>query len=200
MKQKKQSWQRTAYALDGFYGSGHVAVAPTPMDMDTIAQEWYTTASHDPEAIVLGVFLWPDLSGNDIGSISFPQNVLDKHVAIGSAIFAGRAPTYEGSFDRIDCQSLEGWAWDASQPNTPVSVDIYDGAQKLATVRANQFRQDILNAGIGNGQHGFTFSLPESLRNGQSHSIRIKYSGLDLQLSSSPRSINSLLLMPGKDG
>ena len=190
MKSKKQPHQRMVYALDGFYGPPHLPVAPTAADMDTIAQEWYTFASRDPEAILVGVFLWADLpSENAIGSVSFPQNVRDKHKAIGEAIKAGRAPTYQGTFERIDCTSLGGWAWDASQPNTPISVDIYDGTQKIATVRANHFRQDLQNAGIGNGQHAFTFNLPTSLRDGQAHWITIKYGGLKQQLSSSPRSI-----------
>jgi len=181
LKLKKYPWQRTAYALDGFYGPSHRAVALSVADMDTIAQEWYTIASEDPDAILLAPFLWADLPSEEaIGSKSFPQNVLDKHAAIGAAILAGRFPKYQGSFERIDCQSVVGWAWDASQPNTPVSVDIYayDRAQTIATVRANQFRQDLLNAGIGNGQHGFSLSLPASLRDGRSHWIQIHYSGL----------------------
>lgn len=191
LKLKKQSWQRIAYTMDAFYGESHYAIAPTVADMDTIAQEWYTIASRDPEAILLAPFLWANLSGEGaIGSVSFPQNVLNKHAAIGAAILAGKAPTYQGYFDRIDCQSISGWAWDASQPNTPVSVDIYDGVEKITTVRANQFRQDLLNANIGNGQHGFSFNTPPRLRDGQSHSVVIKYSGLDQQLSLSPRSIN----------
>ena len=190
LKLKKQWWQKTAYTLDAFYGSSQVPVAPTVADMDTIAQEWYTFASRDPEAIVLAAFIWPDLTGeNAIGTISFPQNVLDKHAAIGAAILAGRAPSYQGYFDWINCQSLVGWAWDASQPNTPISVDIYDGAVRIATVRANQFRQDLLNAGIGNGWHGFSFNLPAHMRDGQTHSIAIKYGGLDQQLNVSPKSI-----------
>lgn len=185
LKLKKQSWQRTAYTLDGFYGPSHVAVAQTVADMDTIAQEWYTIASEDPESILLGAFLWADLpSEGAIGSKSFPQNVLDKHAAIGAAILAGKFPTYQGNFERIDCQSVAGWAWDASQPNTPVSVDIYayDRAQTMATFRANQFRPDLLSAGIGNGQHGFSFSLPASLRDGRPHWIQILYGGLGREI------------------
>jgi hypothetical protein len=190
LKGKKQWWQKTAYTLDAFYGSSQISVAPTVADMDTIAQEWYTFASQDPEAMVLAAFTWPDLTGeNAIGSISFPQNVLDKHAAIGSAILSGRVPTYQGWFDSVNCQSLVGWAWDASEPNTPISVDIYDGVQKIGTVRANQYRSDLYYAGIGNGWHGFSFNLPQSIRNGQTHSIAIKYSGLDQQLNASPQSI-----------
>jgi hypothetical protein len=42
-----------------------------------------------------------------------------------------------------------GWAWDANHPNTSINVDVYDGNTLIATVAANQFRQDLLNAGIG---------------------------------------------------
>lgn len=191
LKQKKQSWQKMAYTLDAFYGPSHKVIAPTVQDMDTIAQEWYTIASRDPEAILLSPFLWADLTGeNAIGSVSFPANVLAKHAAIGAAIRSGRAPVYQGNFERLDCQQISGWAWDVSQPNTPVSVDVYDGTQKIATVRANLFRQDLLNAGIGNGQHGFVLNLPASLRDGQTHSITLKYGGLNELISGSPRSVS----------
>jgi hypothetical protein len=191
LKSKKQPWQRTGYTLDGFYALNHYWAGISFDNMDSIAQEWYTFASRDPEAILIGIFSWyqaPDTGG--YGSKDFPQHILDKHAAIGSAIFAGRFPNYQGTFDSIDCQSMAGWAWDASQPNSPISVDIYDGAQKIATVRANQFRQDLLNAGIGNGQHGFTFPIPTSLRNYYSHWITVKYSGLAEQLANNPRIIS----------
>ena len=190
LKQKKQSWQKMAYTLDAFYGPPHAPIAASAADMDTIAQEWYTIASKDPEAVVLAPFLWANLSCEGaIGSTSFPQNVLKKHQAIGAAILAGKVPKYQGVFESVSCFSVKGWAWDASQPNTPISVDIYEGSQKLATVRANQFRQDLLNGGVGNGQHGFTFNLPTSLRDGLVHWITIKYSGLEDQLNSGSRTI-----------
>jgi hypothetical protein len=47
----------------------------------------------------------------------------------------------------------------------------------------------LVNAGIGNGQHAFTFTLPPSIRNGQNHLITIRYSGLYDQLYSGQRSI-----------
>ena len=107
LKSKKKSWQRMAYTLDGFYGPPHQQAGLTLDNMDSIAQEWYTFASADPEAVLIGVFLWPDLTNESaIGSISFPPHVLDKHAAIGSAILAGKVPIYQGSFDRIDCQGF----------------------------------------------------------------------------------------------
>ena len=193
LKSKKQSWQRIAYGLDGFFTQNHINAGLTLDNMDTIAQEWYTLASRDPEAILLAVFAWFPVDGG-YGSVDFPnyaaQHVLDKHAAIGAAILSGRGPTYQGNFDTIDCQSVAGWAWDTSQPNTPISVDIYDGQQKIGTVRADQYRQDLVNAGIGNGKHGWTFTLPPSVRNGQNHWIGARYSGLSNELNSSPRYLN----------
>ena len=89
----------------------------------------------------------------------------------------GIEPVYEGYLDSADCQSIAGWAWDSNQPDAAIDVDIYDGAALIGTVTANQFRQDLLNAGKGNGVHGFTFATPASLRDGQPHSIRVKFSG-----------------------
>jgi hypothetical protein len=37
-----------------------------------------------------------------------------------------RAQSYGGYFDSADCGTLQGWAWDATQPNTPINVSIYD--------------------------------------------------------------------------
>ena len=188
LKNLKQTWQKMAYAMDAYHDSDHVSVAKYPEDMDTIAQEWYTIASRDPDAILLSPFLWDGLCGSGfVESVNFPQNVIDKHKAIGAAIFAGKVPTYQGVFESIDCQSLKGWAWDASQPNTPISVDVYDGTQKLATVRANQPK-----SGVGNGLHGFTYTLPESLHDGRTHWITIRYGGLEEQLNSNPRTVTCL--------
>lgn len=190
LKARKQSWQRMAYTLDGFYKAEHQYVAPTAGDMDLIAQEWYSVASQDPEAILLGVFLWPDIPEEQaIGSANLPSAVLNKHAAIGSAILAGRVPTYQGAHEYIDCRLTSGWAWDASLPNSPIAVDIYDGSARLGTVRADSYRQDLAGAGYGNGYHGFWFPLSVAVRDGRTHVISVKYAGTDTLIGGSPRSI-----------
>jgi hypothetical protein len=99
------------------------------------------------------------------------------------------APQYEGYLDGADCMTIVGWAWDKNRPNTPVSVDIYDGSTRLATIVADIFRQDLLNARIGNGYHGFSYRLPSGLKDGQPRSILVRYSGTGINLGNSPRSI-----------
>jgi hypothetical protein len=67
-----------------------------------------------------------------------------------------------------------------------VNVDIYDGAAKIGTVTANQFRADILAAGIGDGYHAFSFAVPSSFNNGVTHTLSVKYAGTSTNLGFSP--------------
>jgi hypothetical protein len=106
-----------------------------------------------------------------------------------TAVYITPGPVYQGFHDGADCSQIWGWAWDANLPNTPINVDIYDGSTLITTVAANLFRQDLLNAGKGNGFHAFVYNVPASLKNGQVHSISVKFSGTNTLLSSSPRSI-----------
>jgi hypothetical protein len=99
------------------------------------------------------------------------------------------APLYEGYHDTADCSSFVGWAWDMNLPNDPISVDLFDGSNLLATVPANQFRQDLLNAGKGNGVHGFGYFTPTALKNAQWHSITARFGGTSTNLNWTPRSI-----------
>jgi 4-amino-4-deoxy-L-arabinose transferase-like glycosyltransferase len=99
------------------------------------------------------------------------------------------AAVYSGSLDVANCNVISGWAWNANQPNSPINVDIYDGSVVAATVSANIFRSDLINAGIGNGYHGFTCAVDNLLKNGQPHSIRVRFAGTNTDLSETPKTI-----------
>jgi RHS repeat-associated protein len=97
--------------------------------------------------------------------------------AIGSRTVTCAAPAFGGSFGEADCNQLAGWVWDANQPNSPIDVDVYDGSTLIATFLAGAFRQDLFNAGIGNGDHGFFIPTPASVKTGAAHSVTIKIGG-----------------------
>lgn len=101
--------------------------------------------------------------------------------------------TLASNVDGVSCMFIEGWIYDQSSPNTVVNVDIYDGSTLvLANVPANKFRQDLVNAGMGNGVHGLEVSTPLQFRDGQSHTVVIKASGCSsYQFNSSPRTLSS---------
>lgn len=98
---------------------------------------------------------------------------------------------FEGYHDFADCNVIGGWAWDSTQPNTPINVDVYIDSDNFASIRApaNQFRQDLLNVGKGNGQHAFNFPPPSFLKDNQPHSIRVKIAGTSIELGGTPRTI-----------
>jgi len=98
-------------------------------------------------------------------------------------------PSYEGWIDSTDCGNIIGWAWDKNHPDSTATVDIYDGSSKITSVSAGGFRQDLLNAGKGNGYHGFTLATPTSTKDGTTHTISIKFGGTSTSLSGSPKSL-----------
>jgi hypothetical protein len=93
---------------------------------------------------------------------------------------SGAAPVYQGYHDATTCNTISGWAWDRNDPNMPVNVAVYDNGTLLGVITALQFRQDLLNAAIGNGYHGFSFAT--SLSAG-SHTVTVKFSGTSIKLS-----------------
>jgi hypothetical protein len=101
-----------------------------------------------------------------------------------------RPPDFEGFHDVTNCNGIMGWAWDRNKPNDPIRIDIYDGDTLLATVTAGDFRQDLLNAKIGNGEHSFTYPVPPRLKDGKPHSIKMKFAGTNTELISTPKIIN----------
>ncbi len=78
---------------------------------------------------------------------------------------------------RSDCRL----GWDSTQPNTPINVTLsitgISVPSLTTTVTANQFRQDLFNAGKGNGQHGFVFNIPLSLKDGAHRTVNAIFQG-----------------------
>ncbi len=92
---------------------------------------------------------------------------------------------YQGVHEGTNCTTIYGWAADANQPNTSINVDIYNGAALLATVPANQPRTGIAVP----GNHGFSYTVPASLKDGLSRSISVRFPGTTSNLSGSPQTL-----------
>src|SRR6516162_3750474 len=60
-----------------------------------------------------------------------------------------------GFFGVHEKKRIVGWAWDKTQPNVPLNVDIYDGDKLLGTVAANIFREQLVKEHKGDGMHAF---------------------------------------------
>ncbi|GJE52626.1 hypothetical protein GOFOIKOB_5699 [Methylobacterium tardum] len=66
---------------------------------------------------------------------------------------------WRGFIDFIDEPLVTGWAFDPRNPNLPLLVQITAAGGKTEIVKANIFRQDLKDHGIGDGRHGFVADL-----------------------------------------
>jgi len=101
----------------------------------------------------------------------------------------GTPVIYEGMVEQADCATISGWALDRSSPNTAINVGIYDGTTLLATIPANQSRPDLIRCPGENGLHGFSWLVPQSLKNGAAHAIHVKYASTIYELGGSPKTL-----------
>ncbi|MGM9510379.1 right-handed parallel beta-helix repeat-containing protein [Larkinella sp. GY13] len=97
---------------------------------------------------------------------------------------------FDGYLDKVECGSFRGWAWDKNQPNTPITLEFFADAQSIGTISANLFRQDLKDAGKGNGQHAYSFTTPQSLKDGQNHVISAKVQNSNYTLKWAPKMLN----------
>ncbi|RRB07117.1 putative Ig domain-containing protein [Larkinella rosea] len=154
-----------------------------------------------------GTIAWsgPNGAGDGKRSITVPTNATatltySATCTVGSCVSpAGSATvivtpgTAVGNFDGYiygaDCSTFRGWAWDKNKINTPILVDILDGPNVIATIPADVLRQDLVTAGKGNGKHAFLFSIPESVKDNQSHYLSARIANGTFFLKDSPKAI-----------
>jgi hypothetical protein len=96
-----------------------------------------------------------------------------------------------GSLDVVTGEQIAGWAWNPTQPDTPIKVEIFDGDKNLVTVLADQPREDLVKEKKGNGKHGFSIATPASLKDGKPHTIRAKVQGTGHELAESPKTLKA---------
>ena len=70
------------------------------------------------------------------------------------------AGTLRGHVDGISGGFVKGWAQNADHPEAPVCLDIYVEGQLVGQALANRYREDLAQAGVGSGHHGFAFRPP----------------------------------------
>ncbi|MFC5408220.1 kelch repeat-containing protein [Larkinella bovis] len=119
-----------------------------------------------------------------VGSCVSPAGSATVVVAPGTAV-----GSFDGYIYGADCSTFRGWAWDRNKINTAVSVEILDGSEVVATLQADVFRQDLKNAGKGNGNHAFIFPIPESLKDNKQHLLSARVASSSFILKDSPKAL-----------
>ena len=114
-----------------------------------------------PAAATAAQYCAPRLDGG------YEVEAVRRHLALR----AGLAPSDEttvagavrGFIDRVTPDVIEGWAQNVDHPEAPVCLDIFAGDRLIGQILADCYREDLKQAGIGSGHHGFEFVLPAEL-------------------------------------
>jgi Hint domain len=77
-----------------------------------------------------------------------------------------RIAALRGFVDEVAAHRVAGWAQTVDHPEAPVCLDIYADGELIGQVLANRYRDDLEQAGIGSGRHGFAFTSPTALSSG----------------------------------
>jgi hypothetical protein len=99
----------------------------------------------------------------------------------GSALAS--AQRYGGWADVANCSSISGRAWDADHPDTRIYVDIYDGGLPVGSAKADILREDLKQAGIGDGSHAYSYPVPSSMKDNRTHRIGVYFGGTSIPLN-----------------
>ncbi|GAB3247364.1 hypothetical protein GCM10027347_02920 [Larkinella harenae] len=129
-----------------------------------------------------------DDKGNEIGQLTF------KLIVVADPTTPPVKGNFEGFLDVVSCHAVAGWVWDQDRPNVPLTVEFLVGtslatARVVGSIEANIFRQDLKNAGKGNGSHGYNWTTATELRTGQTYAFWARVQGSTFALSGSPKTL-----------
>ncbi|GAB3336457.1 hypothetical protein GCM10027299_46540 [Larkinella ripae] len=97
---------------------------------------------------------------------------------------------FEGYLDKVECGTMRGWVWDRNKPNTPLTVEFFINDQSIGTASADIFRQDLKDAGKGNGAHAYSFTTPGRIKNGTTYQISARVQNSNYILKGAPKALN----------
>lgn len=72
--------------------------------------------------------------------------------------------TVLGFVEHVSRQQIRGWVLDQNRPDTHLGVVVHVGTALVASGKADLYRIDLLEAGVGAGDHGFVINLDPMLR------------------------------------
>jgi hypothetical protein len=92
---------------------------------------------------------------------------IDRHPATAPHASSGaeqpRPAEIQGVVDNVSAGRIFGWAWNPSQPEERVAVELRLGREVVAQTMAAQERSDLQGAGVGDGCHAFELRLTPEL-------------------------------------
>jgi O-antigen biosynthesis protein len=75
---------------------------------------------------------------------------------------------------------VSGWACDHARPAKRLRLEVYSASALIGSIRANRYRKDLRDVGIGDGHYGFDFDLPRA--GIAEETVAVKVAGTDFWL------------------
>jgi GT2 family glycosyltransferase len=108
----------------------------------------------------------------------------------GSPMQLVQVPGLTGYFDSLHGMYAHGWALNNAAPDVPVQVEVVEaGGALVATGTANQFRGDLLDAGMKEGHCAFKIDLSAQFEALMDKELFVKVAGTNLVLAGSPQRV-----------
>lgn len=98
-----------------------------------------------------------------------------------------------GSLDKCDAIGIDGWAFNKIKQGDPLEIEILADGQLIGRVMADKYREDLLAAGFGNGNHSFKIDPPPGLFDGNEHLIEAREVSTGFLLPNSPKVFKAVL-------
>ncbi|KQY45714.1 glycosyltransferase [Rhizobium sp. Root483D2] len=92
----------------------------------------------------------------------------------------------KGSIDSLDQFNIGGWLYSPLHTDANLTVQIIVDNVVLAELPASTYRDDLTEAGIGNGNHAFQFEMPRELFDGRSHFVDVVVPNSDFKFPNVP--------------
>jgi len=97
-----------------------------------------------------------------------------------------RRPQQVGSMDKVENDEISGWVWDPATPDEPVDVEILDDDKVVLRARAENYRRDLQEVGVGDGRHGFVLRGLAGVLPYSRHRVRVRRATDGRDLPGSP--------------
>jgi GT2 family glycosyltransferase/glycosyltransferase involved in cell wall biosynthesis len=120
------------------------------------------------------------------GQLVLPEIAAEEPDAVPEPAGALIGGSLRSNIDYADWGGIKGWIWDPTAPDETVTLELLDGDNVLATVVAGGYRPDLIEAGIGDGRHGFTIGFTETLLPFAWHVLHLRPVGSTAELPSFP--------------
>jgi hypothetical protein len=91
----------------------------------------------------------------------------------GAASAMPTTARFDGRVQGVGDGHVLGWVWDKTCPDTRLSIQVFVDGDAVEGANADALRDDLLQAKIGDGAHGFLVALPDTLAGPTRHEVSV---------------------------